>query len=223
VTASDFTPSKVVCQIVMTRELVDALTDAGIRALGRELRAAVAVGSDTAFLAALSGNESEAMGADSWSGFLEDLEEGLRLLQLGVGSRVYAVVSPELGKVIAMQAAANGITTLAWRGGNLAGVEIIVSDAQTANRLSLISADGVAIAMGEIDLRSSGQATVEMSDTPSQEATTPTAANQVSMFQTNSRCLLAEQSFALKAVRASAYAHLSNVSLGEDSGSPAGI
>jgi hypothetical protein len=74
-TASDFTPGKIVAQVILSAQLIDALTDAGIRALSRELRTAVAVGSDTAFLSALSGNEAEAMGADTFAGVLEDIEE----------------------------------------------------------------------------------------------------------------------------------------------------
>src|SRR5262245_30926805 len=61
-TAGDFSPVKTVAQVVLTAELILALTAEGINALGRELRTAVAVGSDTEFLAALTGNSSEAMG-----------------------------------------------------------------------------------------------------------------------------------------------------------------
>jgi hypothetical protein len=145
------------------------------------------------------------------------------LLQLGVGSKPYLIVTPEIGKALALQAAGAGLSTLSWNGGTLGGIEVAVSDAQAANRITAVDAASLAIAMGEIDLRSSGQATVQMDDAPSQESTTPTAANQVSMFQTDSRALLAERSFAIRAARPSAYAHLTNVTLGEDSGSPAGV
>ena len=138
-----------------------------------------------------------------------------------VGSKVYAIVTPQLGKEIATQAAANGLPGVAWNGGNVGGVEIVVSDAQTANRMTVVDASALAIADGGIDLRSSGQAAVEMETAPTGSSSAPTATSLVSMYQTNSRCLLAERSFAVKAIRPSAYAHLTNIALAEDSGSPA--
>jgi hypothetical protein len=117
--AGDWDPVKTAATVVLTSELIDGLKPEGMRALERELRTAVAVGSDTEFLSALSGESAEAMGPDTWAGFLEDVEELLRLLTLGVGSRVFLVVTPEIGKAMAMQALANGITTIGWNGGNL--------------------------------------------------------------------------------------------------------
>jgi hypothetical protein len=61
-----------------------------------------------------------------------------------------------------------------------------------------------------------------MDTAPSQDAGTPTASNVVSLWQTNSRALLAERSFSVKAVRPSAYFHFTGVAIGEEAGSPAG-
>jgi hypothetical protein len=181
--STDFSPTKTTAQIVMSKELVLALTNEGLNSLARELRASVIIGSDTALLSALSGSESEAMGANSWSGFLDDLGEALRLLQLGAGSRVVAVVTSENMKAIAMAALANGVTTLGWDGGVTGSVEFVISEAQTADRLTLVDASALAIADGGVDLRSSTQATLQMDDAPSGESTTPTASNLVSLFQ----------------------------------------
>jgi len=218
--ANDMTPAKATALVVMTNELIEQLTDAGVQALGRELRTAVAVGSDTALLSALTGETAEAMGADSFTGALEDIEELLRLLRLGVGSKPYLIVTPEYSKALAIQAVANGVTTLGWNGGEIAGVEVLVSDAQTADKISMVDATGLAVADGGIELRSSEQATIQMDTAPTQETTTPTQSQQVSMFQTNSRALLGERSFAVKAIRPNAYAHLTGTALTGDSASP---
>jgi hypothetical protein len=222
--ATEFTPTKTAATVVLTRELIDGLKPEGLRALERELRAAVAVGGDTEFLSALSGESAEGMGLDSWAGFLEDVEELLRLLTIGAGSRLFLVVTPEVGKAVAMQALANGITTIGWNGGNLGGVEILVSDAQTANRITAVDATGLAVRRGEIDLRSSEVASIQMDDAGSghTSATAVGQVQQVSMFQTSSRCIICERSIAVKAIRPNAYAHLTNVSIAEDSNSPAG-
>jgi hypothetical protein len=42
---------------------------------------------------------------------------------------------------------------------------------------------------GSVDVERSDQTTIEMSDTPTSEVSTPTGANQVSMFQANSTAL----------------------------------
>ena len=55
-----------------------------------------------------------------------------------------------------------------------------------------------------------------MDTAPSQDAGTPTASNVVSLWQTNSRALLAERSFSVKAVRPSAYFHFTGVAIGEE-------
>lgn len=223
--ASDMTPAKVACVIVLTKELIDALGVEGLNILGRELRGSIGQASDAGFLAALTGNSSEAEGSDvdSFASFLDAFEEGLRLLNLGAGSRVFAIMTPENMKSVAVQAYGAGVATLGWNGGELAGVEFVVSDAQSADRLTLVDASGLAVALGEITLKASDEALVQMDTAPSMESTTPTATQGVSMFQTNSRALMCEREFSIKAIRVASYAHLTGIALGQDSGSPAGI
>jgi hypothetical protein len=112
---------------------------------------------------------------------------------------------------LAAQAVANGVTTMGILGGELMGVSVLVSDAQTADRITLVDATGLAVFLGEIRLKSSEQATVEMSDTPSQSSATPTATTLVSMWMSNSISLLCEREIAVKPIRPSSYAHLDAV------------
>ena len=89
--------------------------------------------------------------------FLDDFAELLRLVQTGAGARLFLIASPENGKAIAANALANGITSIRWNGGDLGGVTLLVSDAQQADRLTLVSADSLAIKDSGISLRSSSQ------------------------------------------------------------------
>jgi hypothetical protein len=219
-TQTDFTPVKAVAQVVLTDETIAALGDEGLRILGTELKNSVATGSDSAFLAGLSGNSGEAQGTDDWAGINADLEELLRDLALGAGSRPFLIMTPAAAKSLAVKGLVNGIDSLAWNGGSYAGVEILVSDAQTSGRITAVDATGLVVLLGDIELRSSGQALIEMVDSSSQTSVTGTGANMVSMFQTNSKALLAERSIAVKAIRGTAWAHLTGVQVGVGFDSP---
>jgi Phage capsid family len=219
---SDFTPTKVANMVVLSRELIDALGDVGVRTLGNELRRGVAVATDTAFLTFLAGNSHDgSISTGTWADFLIQFDEMLRNIDAGSASKLFLVVTSEMGKGIASQALANGIDSIQWNGGNLAGVELRVSDAQTAGRMTMIDATGLVVRMGELELSSATHASIQMDTAPSQESTTPTAAQQVSMFQTNSVALRCERSLAVKAVRTNSFMHVTGVTVGDDAGSPA--
>jgi hypothetical protein len=223
-TATDLSPVKVANLIGMTQETIQALGDNGLRSLGAELKRGVAAAADTAFLAALSGNSTDSsISVADWGGFLDQFEELLRQVDVTSASKLFLVVSPEIGKGLAVAALKNGIDSVGWNSGSLANVELRVSESQTANRISLIDATGLATYLSELSLRSSSQASVEMVDSSSQtSATTVGAVQQVSAFQTGTIFLLAERSISVKAVRTNAFAHMTGVTIGDDGGSPAG-
>ena len=219
-TLSDLTPTKVASTVVLSDELVEGLTDVGVRALARELRRAVALAADSAFLAALTGNSAEAMGADSLDGFSDDLGELLRLVDAGATSRLFLITTPMIGRQLAAKGLTSGLN-LSWNGGTVAGIEVRISDAQDAGRMTLVAADGLAIAQTPLELRSSWQAAIQMDNSPSSNTTSPTAVSLVSMLQTNCSALIAERLIGILAVRQNSYAHLSGVALGQGAGSPA--
>jgi hypothetical protein len=92
---------------------------------------------------------------------------------------------------------------------------VLVSDAQTADRITLVDATGLAVFLGDISLRSSEQAVVQMDSAPTQDATTSTGSTVVSMWQTNSVALLAERELSVKPIRPSSYAHLDGIALAQ--------
>lgn len=209
--ATDITPKKIVSQIVMSKELIDGLGGEAMDALGNELRKSVAFGSDSEFLASLTGNAAEAGGLATFAGLLDDMSELARLVQTGSGSRLFYIVSSEVAKTLAAQAVANGVTTMGLLGGSLLGVDVLVSDAQAADRITLVDASGLAVFLGEISLKSSEEATVQMDSAPSQDSATGTGSTLVSMWQTNSFALMVEREIAVKPIRPSSYAHLDGV------------
>jgi hypothetical protein len=154
--------------------------------------------------------------------FLNVLDEMLRNVDAGAGSRLFLVVTPEMGKGIATAALANGITSINWNGGNLGGVELRVSDAQSANRLSLIDATGLVTSMGELELSSTEQASIQMDDVASGHTSGPSVAavSLVSLWQTNSVALRCERALAVKAVRPNSFFHMTGVIVGDEAGSP---
>ena len=77
-------------------------------------------------------------------------------------------MTPAAAKDLAVRGLLNGVNSLRWNGGSYAGVEILVSDAQTPGRITAVDATGLVVLLGDLELRSSGQALVEMVDSSSQ-------------------------------------------------------
>jgi hypothetical protein len=221
--ASDFTPVKTSNLVVLTKELVDALGDVGVRTLGDELRKGVAIATDSAFLTFLVGNSHDSsVFAGTWADFLLVFDEMLRNVDTGTASRLFLIVTSETMKGIATAALGAGIDSIGYGGGSLAGVELRVSEAQSANRLTMLDSTGLAVAMGELELRSTTHASIQMDDVAASHTSGPSVAavSLVSLWQTNSVGLRCERAIAVKSVRPNAFFHMTGVIVGDEGGSP---
>ena len=221
-TPADIVPQKTIAQVVLSRSLIDALGDEGLAALGRELRASVALGTDTAAMTVLTATnsmEANSPGA-SFDQMLGDLEELAHNVEISAASVPYFITTPAIAKALARAATANGINSMGLLGGRLMGTDVLVSDGQGGGQITLADASALAVAQEPINLKSSEHAAIEMDTQPTGDSTTPTHVQMVSMFQTNSRCLLAERNFAVKVLRQNAVATLSGVMWGTPDGSP---
>ena len=99
-------------------------------------------------------------------------------------------------------------------GGTLSGMPVIASD-YVDDIVVLLNASDIYLAdEGEIDVKSSTEASLEMSDTPAHNSTTPTPAQLVSMFQTNSTAILAERTINWLRRRDPSVVYLTGVSWG---------
>lgn len=117
---------------------------------------------------------------------------------------------------------------LTLNGGRLEGIPVITSQylANTSsygNMVVALSANDIGLADdGAVDVKVSGEASIEMSDAPAGDSATPTAAsvNVVSMFQSNSLAILAERFITWKKLRSTAVVFMDDVNWGAI-GSPA--
>lgn len=109
-----------------------------------------------------------------------------------------------------------GIT---MNGGTFAGLPVITSEYVTPNTtgdfVALVNASDIYISDdGGFQIDMSREASLEMSDAPAHNSTSPTAAQLVSMFQTNSVAFRAERTMNWKRRRTEGVAWLSNVNWG---------
>jgi HK97 family phage major capsid protein/HK97 family phage prohead protease len=105
-------------------------------------------------------------------------------------------------------------------GGRLAGIPVITSQyvamgSSYGNMVIAVSASNIALADdGVVTVDASREASIEMSDAPSGDATNGTGASMVSMFQTNSIALRAERVINWKKLRSTAVTYFDDVNWG---------
>lgn len=114
---------------------------------------------------------------------------------------------------------------LSMAGGTVQGIPVITSQYAAnasgyGNLVIAVNANDILLADdNEVTVDASREATLEMSDTPTQDSTVPTASTGVSMFQTNSIALRAERFVNWSKARAGAVAYIDDVNWGS-AGSP---
>lgn len=106
--------------------------------------------------------------------------------------------------------------TMTPRGGTIDGVPVIVSR-RADNRIILVNASDIYLGdEGGVSVDMSREASLEMSDAPSHNSTTPTAAQLVSMFQTNSVAIRAERTINWARRRTNSVVYLTSAQWGGD-------
>lgn len=200
--------------VVLTNEILRHSPDLAVQMIARELQAVAGVALDTYFLQAL---DADSLAFDSnqgasFAGMLADFNSALRVLTLGSTSKVYAVVTPEMMKLLGGAAVLNAVQTLNYNGGSLMGMRVIVSDAQAANSLTVFDATGIVFGEQPISVRRSDEAAIQMDDATTQNVDTPTATTLTSLFQTNSTAVMVEGALAVKVVRPNSVVNVQNTS-----------
>jgi hypothetical protein len=132
------------------------------------------------------------------------------------------LLSSEDATALALRSGANNAPMfpgLTVSGGTLAGLPALASDA-ISGQIIAVDARGILLAdqLG-FDVDQSRQATVEMSDTPTNNSATPTATTTVSMYQTNSTAIRCERH--INWLRAGTIAIVDGVDYLREGGSPA--
>lgn len=239
VDAVTMTYTKVAALTVITQELARFSSPSAERVVRDELARAVTARIDTDFVDpaisataarpasitnGLTALSSAGTSADNARTDVANLIESFILNHMDVSSLVLLMpntlaLSLSLLRNSLGQQAFPGLTL---NGGVLEGIPVITSQylasgASFGNMVIALSANDVALADdGAVDVKVSDQATIEMSDTPAGDATTPTAGSTayVSMFQTNSLAVLAERFIHWKKLRSTAVVYMDDVNWG---------
>jgi Phage capsid family/Caudovirus prohead serine protease len=100
-------------------------------------------------------------------------------------------------------------------GGTVYGMPVIVSDYVPAGLVVLVNATDIFLADdGDVSVDQSTEASLEMSDAPAHDSSTPTGASLVSMFQTNSVAVRAERMINWVRGRSQSVAYLTSADWG---------
>jgi HK97 family phage major capsid protein len=222
---------------VFTQELA-MLSDPSVDAIvSADLSSALRKAEDLAFIDLTNAGVADVTPASVTFGASERASTGSSLAQIDADLRALLQAASDADANLSMstfvmsEKTATFLASLRGTGGDLAypnvrvhtdgeifGVHQIASQSAvsagspTNNAIALIDGSQIWIAEGGAEITTSKVATLEMSDAPSQSSSTPTGANQVSLFQTDSVAIKAVLAANWKRVSADSVQILSGVS-----------
>jgi hypothetical protein len=206
--------------IALTREMIRQIGNAGETLVNQELKSALGEQLDADFFGALvEGTAAPVVTSSGPSAVnaLHDLRSALMMVNSLGNSRLAWVMGSDVAKMAAALGSADGVPvfpTLGPAGGELLNVPAIVSGGIGADELYLISGACVLGNIGVIDFAPGPSATLEMSDTPTHDSSTPTGTSLVSMFQVNSVAMRALCVFGALAFKPGAVCRIENINWG---------
>jgi len=207
------TPVKSASAVVSTQELVRSAFVGATQFIANELRRAVAITTGSTFLSVISAG-APVVGAvgntpDAVRIMLSTL---LSTISLGQGSSPFLITTSAIAKAWSVLSA-NGqsaFPNMTPQGGNVQGVQVVVSDAVVSGQVVLADASGIAAAAGEMALLDIGEGSIVADTLP----TSPPSGSDVmmSLWQMNLAGILVERYFCAAKLRSDAVAVASNVS-----------
>jgi hypothetical protein len=212
-TSTPFDPIKALGQVVGTVELMRF----GVGAediFARELRYAVAKATDVKFLDVLLSGVTPAtsVGATAIS-VRNDIAAMLALVPTDMTSRLFIVTTPLVCKMWSMMGATATNASPAFermtpQGGEISGITVLPSDAPAAGLVVLVDAGGLGGAAGDVVIGSSTQSVLQMESSPDSPVTSSTVYHN--LWQMGMLALKAERYFAVRKLRATPVAAVSN-------------
>ncbi|MFI0847317.1 phage major capsid protein [Mesorhizobium sp. IMUNJ 23232] len=180
------TPRKVGALVVVSRDIVESQSAASQAFLSRVLRRSIAQAIDVGFYEALvtSGTTQFPSSGPGPDDIRADVQALLNAINDGQG-RLAFVASVDVANAAVMVDDHHGGTSPEGLS-EFFGLPFAVSSGLPAGTLVLLNGDKIAADIESIVLDVSRHGTVEMSDTPTNNAVTGTGAQQVSLWQTNS-------------------------------------
>ncbi len=200
--------------IVASDELIKNITPAGQTLFNNLMRQAVAAVVDQKFFDLIIDGDTpiiQSLGPDD-AAVMSDMRSLLSGVAIGEGANLYFIVAEDVAKAASTMPLL--FPAMSATGGELLNLPAIVSNVVDTGTITLVNAAAIAANSDTIELRTSRQTNIEMSDTPSSDGSTGTGSTSVSMFQTDSAALMAVASFAAERLRNDAVAQLRNIAWG---------
>lgn len=190
---------KAIAESVVTDETILAVTPAADRQFESALQKKVAKASDKKFLEIITqdtGITSNPSGGVSLNDVISDIATAAKAIDIRVGSKIYAIMSPSLMVDVATKLAAGGvISNLGVTGGQFMGITFIPSAAATTDAI-VLDATAVGADSDIVTSRTSNQASIIMQDNP-----TAGSHQHISAFQNNLTIILSERYFGATVLR----------------------
>ena len=206
-------PTKVACAVVVTQELAKMAGPNARALIGVELRQAVAITADTAFVATLISGLSVTTSTGSTAESVRiDIANLLRAVTVSQASKLFILTTPLVCKTWCMLTDSKGISAfpdLTPTGGSIQGITVLTSDGITAGNVILADSSGIAGASGDVLLDQIQEGTLQFeSSAPDSPPTAST--NYIGLWQNNMIAIRVERYFVGARLRADAVAVCNN-------------
>ena len=181
--------------------------------IGVELRQAVAITADTAFVATLISGLSVTTSTGSTAESVRiDIANLLRAVTVSQASKLFILTTPLVCKTWCMLTDSKGISAfpdLTPTGGSIQGITVLTSDGITAGNVILADSSGIAGASGDVLLDQIQEGTLQFeSSAPDSPPTAST--NYIGLWQNNMIAIRVERYFVGARLRADAVAVCNN-------------
>ena len=215
-------PQKAHCIVVVTQELAKAPGAQAMALIGRELRNAVAVTTDTQFITTLIAGLSVAPSAGPTSESVRaDISNLLKAISTGQSSKLFILTTALICKSWSMLSDGKGVSAfpdLTPQGGSINGITVLVSDGVTVGNVLLADASGIAAGSGDVTLNEFREGMVQLDTAPDSPPSAST--NFVSLWQLNLSALVVERFFVAARLRPDAVAVCNNSNSYQSGNSP---
>jgi hypothetical protein len=213
---------KAVAILVMTDELAKFSGTVAGDLFAVELSNAVATETDSQFVSILtSGATSNGSSGVTAEHVLNDLRGALAAITTGQRSRLFLLTTSAIAKTLSVLHASTGaqaFPTMAYNGGSIAGIQVVVSDGVPASTMLLADASQIAAASESLQLSASNEAIVQMDTSPDSPISAST--NLVSLWQNNFAGLRAERFFGAQKLTTTGVCVVTSVAYVGDSPGP---
>ncbi len=193
--------------VVLSREIIENSSAASQAFVSRQLRRAVAKALDVGFFSTLITSSTPTFAATD--NHAADLKQMLDTVNSGEG-RLGWVAAPNVANSIALLNDPRG-TSSPEGSSEFLGLPFAVSPGLAAGTLILLDGDRVLADIESLGIDVARHAALQMDDTPTNNAATPTATNLVSLWQVNAVALKISALFGVTAGTPDAVAVLTNV------------